>query len=108
LVLQSLGRKFEKPDLASNPDPCLLLVYLADGQARVSQQRFEVNACLAQPFARQTRRHAHRRPAVKKDVPWPDASRPDFDRFPDDRSGLVVRMECPAELGKKKQINVSE
>jgi hypothetical protein len=40
--------------------------------------------------------------------PWPDATRPDFDRFPDDRSGLVVRMECPAELGKKKQINVSE
>jgi len=39
---------------------------------------------------------------------WPDASRPAFDVFPDDRSGLVVRMECPAELGKKKQINVGE
>jgi hypothetical protein len=44
---------------------------------------------------------------VKKDV-LGQTRAPNFDRFPDDRSGLVVRMECPAELGKKKQINVGE
>jgi hypothetical protein len=58
LILQSLGREFEKLDLASNPDPCVLLVYLADGQIRASQQRFEADACLAQPFRGQARRHA--------------------------------------------------
>jgi hypothetical protein len=39
---------------------------------------------------------------------WPEASRPDFDVFLDDRSRLVVRMQCPAELGNNKQINVGE
>jgi hypothetical protein len=38
----------------------------------------------------------------------PEASRPDFDVFLNDRSGLVVRMECPAGLGNNKQINVDE
>src|SRR5215813_2836715 len=67
-IVQCFGGKLQKPDLASNADAHVFVVYLNGRQTGASQQRLEDNARLAQACFSQTRRHAHR---VRLQVPMP-------------------------------------
>src|SRR5215813_6848864 len=57
-IVQCLGRKLQKPDLARNADPNVFPVDLAGRQTGAFQQRLEHNARLAQAYCRQSGRHA--------------------------------------------------
>src|SRR5262249_40224218 len=57
-IVQCLGRKLQKPDLARNADPNVFPVDLAGRQTGAFQQRLEHNARLAQAYCRQSRTHA--------------------------------------------------
>src|SRR5215813_11990688 len=65
-IVHCFGGKLQKPDLARNADAHVFVVYLTGRQTGASQQRFEVNARLAQAYCRQSCRHAQ---CVRLQVP---------------------------------------